>query len=333
MKLHDCVLEITKVISHPLVIERPEDDWVAARDRGIIPKALFRFYCCADYFSLSCAPRFLTDDDRILFSFLAGLTRGIRDSFDEAADLLGRIHAHQDHEYSPLKKLQGQDWDAKASIQKLRCFKYLIVNLSGALDQFAEIVSLFFYGDIEGLTVGRASFKTLNGLLQRPLPKATDIVSPQEHHFSRLHSVLSKEVVGHGAEVSWLKLFYLYRNKLAHLGSFMFPQISFHDRSGNFYAFIPNQWPCILEQHMKPAGTQAGESSHSVQQFAEKFLVHQDIVEYSEGLVKRVRHLLDQGFGLLCDTYKEFRDFDPHPKVLKSLQKKSKSYAFRYFED
>jgi len=332
VRLRDCVLETTHTIAvaRPPILTAPEAEWTAARDAALIPEHLYRFYCVADYFSLNKAPRFLNDPERILFSFLAGLTRGLRDNLEEAHELVDMIRKDQGKGYSPIKEMRGETWDQQADVRQRRSFRYLIVSLSSAVDQFAEIVSIFFHGEVENLTVGRASFTKLVEVVRKPF-NLTGIVSPKQARFEELHAILAEETVGTAEEEHWFEVFQLYRNKLAHLGFLMFPIIVFNDKKGEFFSFTPNRWPLFLESHMHIR--QAGDKKNpdKLRKFAEECFVHDDIVEYAAGLLLRVQCLLDRGFRVLCATYADFRDFDFNASALRSLKDKKQTYNFRAF--
>ena len=67
MRLQECDLDSIAVQTNPLVINRPESIWETAHQSAIIPEALYRFYCAANYFSYGQAPGFLSDTSGILF--------------------------------------------------------------------------------------------------------------------------------------------------------------------------------------------------------------------------------------------------------------------------
>ena len=330
MKLEDCILEITHGVACPPILDAPEREWTQAREKSVIPEYLYKFYCLADYFSIDKAPRFLNDPDRMLFSFLKGLANGIRESLEEAHELAAAIRSDQGKGYSPFKKRRGERWDHEADTRRRRSFRYIIVSLASAMDQFAEVVSIFFYGDIGGLTVGRQSFAQLRGFARGPFVPEGMVVSPKEAHFQKLHTVLVEELEVEGDEQQWFDLLHLYRNKLAHLGSPMFPIVGFHDRTGEFYSFTPNRWPLFHESEIRPE-EEVSEEQDTIRRYAEECYIHQDIVQYSEGVLYRVQRLVDRGFQVLCATYNDFKDFDLNESALRSLKRKRQHYSFRRF--
>lgn len=332
MKLDDCVLDVKQAVGRPPSPAAPEQDWTEARDNSLIPEHLYRFYCVANYFGYDQAPPFLDDPDRLLFSFLGSLVRGIREAFEESHSLVDAIREDEGKGYSPVKELRGEPFDRAADVRQRRSFRYLIVSLAGVLDQFAEVVSLFFHGDIESLTVGRAAFTDLRAFASDPYLPAGAIVSPKEARFEQLHKVLVEELEVTGDEHQWFELFHLYRNKLAHLGSPMFPIVSFHDTEGTFYSFSPNRWPLFHQTELALAGA----TSHppdAIETYARENYVHQDVLSYSEGLLARISRVVERGFEVLCATYADFRDFELNATALRSLKRKRQQYSFRCFSD
>lgn len=54
-------------------------------------------------------------------------------------------------------------------------------------------------------------------------------------------------------------------------------------------------------------------------------------MSYSESLLVRVERLIDRGFGLMCATCNDFREFDLNEAALRSLKEKKQRYPFRSF--
>jgi hypothetical protein len=334
MKLTKCILDIDQVVMRSPLSNSPHPDWQRAYDNEIIPENVYRFYCCADYFSLDKTPKFLDDQDRMLFSFLHNILEGIRHAFEEARELVDIIIDTQGKGYSPVKRIKNETWNSHADERQERSVRYLIVLMNGALDQLSEVVSIFFHGDIPGLTVGRASFVTLRDFAHRPFSPRTTIVTPKEHRFEELHTVLVETIETSGPETQWFELLKLYRNKLAHLGTSMFPILRLHDDKGQFYSFLPNQFPIFHESHISFANKSQSETSN-IQDHAEFFkenYIHQDVVEYSERLLEKVYIVIDRCFKVLCSTYIEFKSFDFNKSALKSLKDKKSKYNFKYFD-
>jgi hypothetical protein len=332
MKLDNCVLEITHVVARPPSLTAPEREWIDARDRGTIPNNLYHFYCLTDYFSFDRAPRFLNDPDRLLFSFLGALAWGILESLGEAHALVDSIRSDQGKGYTPVKRIQGEEYDAEALTRQRRSFRYLIVNLFAALDQLAEVVSIFFHGDIKDLTVGRASFTVLRGLARSPFAPVGVIVSPKEARFQDIHTVLVEELEASGEEEQWFELLHLYRNKLAHLGTPMFPVMAFPDGDGEFYSFTPRRWPLFHQSELRRTGEVPAEPK-AIEAYVKLNYVHQDVVSYSHGALSRVQRLIDRMFHVLNGTYIEFKEFDLNGSALRSLKDKKEHSSFRAFDE
>jgi hypothetical protein len=331
MRIHDCNLNANGVVMRPLVIREPEPEWVERKGKGTVPENLYQFYRSAGHFSIDQAPPFLDDPKRILFSFLKGLVTGLADNLEEAHELIAAIQVEQAKVYSPTKKAKGQISDPRAATRQSRCFCYLLVELSGALDKFAEIVSMFFQGEIKRLVHGRSSFTDLWKVAQETRTPKANILSPKQVYFERIRSFLVKELLSSGEEEGWFDLFCLYRNKQTHLGKMMFPIISLHDKNGQFYQFTPNHWPHFHQSHMQNANTELSKEPNSLQRFLEEQYIHQDIVEYSHDLVHRVQGLLDRGFQILREVYIQLKDSPLNNAALDSLKKCEQSYKFRGF--
>ena len=87
MKFKDC-LTADVVVSAPLARPSPENSWVTANSKKIIPAALYKFYVGADFFSFDKCPKFLADDQKIIFSHLGASVDLIKSSFEDYHELL-----------------------------------------------------------------------------------------------------------------------------------------------------------------------------------------------------------------------------------------------------
>jgi hypothetical protein len=63
----------------------------------------------------------------------------------------------------------------------------------------------------------------------------------------------------------------------------------------------------------------------------ENELVHQDMLDYSEHLVARVKCFLEDGFSIICEVYNQFKDFPPLEEAAEALAANGETYAFEYF--
>ena len=231
-----------------------------------------------------------------------------------------------------MKRANRQQYDQAAASRQTRDFKYLVINLASALDQFAEIVALLFTKEIDRLTCGRASFVEVKKFAAAPRVGGPGIVSPKKYYLEKLHTKLSLELFFAGAESGWADLFYLYRNKLAHLGNFMFDKIGFHDNNDEFFTFLPKKWPQPHRGRIKTGTNSIPKDPNAFQKYIRSGFIHVDITEYSERLVEKIKTLLDSGFGVLTEAYLAFRDFDLNFAALNELRKQSESHKFKFFD-
>ncbi|MDF0676397.1 MAG: hypothetical protein P0120_18990 [Nitrospira sp.] len=194
MSLQECDLDTVGLLTNPLVIKDHECIWTTARENKTVPEPLYRFYCVANYFSYSSAPRFLSDKSGTLFPYLENLGRGIRDSFEETEELFRSIQNDHAKSYSPAKKVKKETWDPMAAHQVRRSFRNLVVVLTGILDQFAEVSAIFFYGEMADIKVGRASFTEFMSFAKNPFPSTPIISSPRQAFIQKLHVSLGRVI-------------------------------------------------------------------------------------------------------------------------------------------
>lgn len=331
MKMEDCVLTAHRIGMRPIIRHEPEKDWLEAFNNKLIPDQMYRYYCIASFFSINKAPKFLDDPDRILFSYLSALIRGLKERFIESSDLIEKIKVDDTRIYSPTKKVKGEDWDPDASIRIRRNFRYLIMNISSILDQFSEVIAVFFHGEIPEITVGRSSFKILLEFVKTPYKQKGTIISPQEVKLLSIQSILFDELRIDGRNSDWIKLFYLYRNKLDHLGSQMFPVFRLHDIKGNYFTFLPKRWPLFHQTDIKLNQNIQDQEQETLEPYLKENYMQQDIISYSADLLKNINSLINKSFEVLCDTYLEFQNFELNRSALKSLRKKEEKYKFAHF--
>jgi hypothetical protein len=331
MRLQDCCLEIDVVVSAPVQRMDPEEDWVQARDLGVIPAGLFDLYTRARYLSFGSAPPFLSDADNALFSYFGMVLRSVKESLVEADEHLGLFAEAQSQAYDPGKKALGKFWDAAADKKARREFRYLLVALQASLDALADLVALFMPALIPNLRVGRAQFSQIEVWLDRPLPAFGVVVSPQQYFLSQLHVVLRPLVYPGPPERDWLRLMRMFRNKAAHLGDHVFRYMGFHDTHGRFYTFAPRQWPFIWERYMKRPDPSRSVDPNFLPNLFRKTLVHQDVVSYARGLRGKVTDVVAAGISVLNDAYVQFRDFPVNMGALVELQGSSELHEFEYF--
>jgi hypothetical protein len=118
------------------------------------------------------------------------------------------------------------------------------------------------------------------------------------------------------------------RNKASHLGQPVFRTMSFHDKAGKFYEFIPRQWPYIWERRIAPHG--GPRDPHLAQRFQEE-LIHMDIVSFSQSLRLKVTEVVRTATAVISQAYDQFKDFPFNQAALSELQSNSEAYTFESF--
>jgi hypothetical protein len=332
MRLEDCILDIDAVVMAPILRKDPEPDWVADRDARVIPADLFNIYVRAGYLSFGRGTQFLGDDKNVLFSYFGLALRSVKEALEEAAEEFDLLIKAQELVYDPGKRMRGEKWDPGANKQMRKHFKRLLVNLQASLDATADVIAMFFTGMIPGLRLGRAQFSHVETWLDRPLPATGLIVSPQTHLMGTLHSSLRPIVYPAAPEEDWLRLMRMFRNKSAHLGDPAALRIvGLHDEKAHFYQFLPRRWPFIWEEQFKPSDSKAPKDPAIIPKFLQDNLVHDDLVTYLSGLVRKVMALVDAAFAVMNRAYTDFAGFSPNVVALAELQGSSEMHRFERF--
>jgi hypothetical protein len=334
MKLRNCErdLDVVMMADNPLR-ERAPEPWQQAWRSGSIPDSLFRFYANASYFSPDKAPPFLADPGRVLFSYLATVVECIRENLGEALDLCKEVKALEDSIYSPTKKARGERWDPNANQRQRRALRDLLLNLSSTLDLLSEIYALFFPGSINGLKLGKAQFSTLKMWLSEPLEADSSlIVTPQAHHRRLLHEALAPLIPENGSRQDWLSLFTLYRNKLAHFGALSFMDYRLHDKEGDFFSFLPRNWPFIWQQYLSWTSEEQRQNRPPLWDTIEQTCIHIDLIEFIDGARERVTEIIEKGFGIFVDTYEGFKGLELNAAALEDLRRSEHVAGFVDFD-
>jgi hypothetical protein len=246
-----------------------------------------------------------------------------------AEELLLSLPELQKQRYTPVKKAQGKSWSKNADRDLGRSFKNLLVNLTGALDQFAEISAVLLYPALDKIPPGRASFSGLKVFIKKPYT-LRGLVSPQTHFAEELKNKLLPLVDRSGPDKDWLELLQLFRNKLAHLGTSSFQYMCFHDQNCEFYTFPPRIWPRFSKQEVKTSLNPAANKTVSLESTAKQQLIHCDLVEYSAGVTKAVHNLLNAGFECVCDVYDLLKGAAPNQDAADAIMKQYEEYKFEH---
>ncbi|HAH19394.1 MAG: hypothetical protein A2Y00_09720 [Omnitrophica WOR_2 bacterium GWF2_43_52] len=296
MKFKDC-LTADVVVSALLARTCPEDSWIVARNSKVIPEPLFKFYVEADYFSFDKCPKFLADDQRIMFSHLGASVDLIKSSFEDYHELFDLMKKYDADTYNPIKKLKNEPFDPSAPKHFNRCLQLLLINMYSILDSTAEVISaVLSWGNF-----GRASFaeivkKVKDGLKTSAASGKKTIVSADEKYQDDINNLIKMEILD-DSNNEWFELFKLYRDKMAHFryhSGFLF-----HDNDEKFYHFLSRQWPYYFQQ-----GITYGKSKEdNLKSYFDDLLMECDIFEYCEGLHKKIYDLTENIFQPLAEAY------------------------------
>src|SRR5690349_1099598 len=138
MHLNGCDLDgIDAISTAPFERNEPEDEWVRAKNEGAIPPSLYDLYQRANFLSFGSAPRFLSDEDNLLFSYFGLVLRSIQESLVDAHEQAGSFAAAEDLTYDLMKKLRGEKWEKGADKRARRHFRDLLIALQTTLDALA----------------------------------------------------------------------------------------------------------------------------------------------------------------------------------------------------
>jgi len=333
MLLDNCSLDIAGVSIAPFVHSQAESDWIQARDAGVIPSSLFDLYLRANYLSFGSAPRFLRDDENVLFTYFALIVRSIKESLADADGQLPLFAEQENLTYDPIKRFKGEPWSPDADKKARKHFRDIVISLQAALDAMSDVVALLLTALVPGLTVGRAQFTSIENWLLNALPEMGFVVSPADHHLRNFHGALQPLVHPSGSDREWLPLMRLLRNKVAHLGQPLFREVGLpHATEERAYVFVPRQWPFLYERHFRFKGDPRSDPSR-IPQMLRETLMHQDIISFAQGLRSKVRDVIGGGVAVLTRAYLDFADFEPNQAALAQLQANSKSYGFEYFAE
>ena len=328
MKLEDCITDISHSMMAPLLRREPEEVWDKAFDKKQIPESLYRFYIATDYFSLDKCPLFLADDRKMLFAHLERSANLIRLSFEEYHELIDLMKDNYSHFYFPgREKEYGVDHKYQER-QFDRNLQIFIINMYSILDSVAETIAVLTgWGK-----VGRAGFSQLVVEVRDNESSSENIVAGiEESSIDRIKYIIRDIViVDKGNEKQWYEIFKLYRNKSSHFRTLS--TFCFHDKKGEFYRFLPRQWPYYFQQDIKETKRYPGEEKEPSDSF-EKLLMKQDIFEYCEGLHNKLYRIADEIFQVLLELYKIKKETkcNIYPDLKKQSKAIVKKYDFEYF--
>jgi hypothetical protein len=316
----------------PFVRDEPEELWLRARDQGAIPPSLFDLYRRASYLSFGSAPAFLKDGESILFSYFALMMRSLAQSLADAdGECKELLEANKEICYLG-KHLDDPTWTrekSEATAKRAKeTFRDLLMSLHASLDALSEIVAVFSQGTINNLQVGRAQFSSIETWLKSNYKQPSIIATPRDVYLIDLHAKLQPIIHSQSPEAEWLPYMRHLRNKLVHLGDGPFRTSVLRGNDGGFYTFIPREWPFIWEKHLKPSGQ---EQPISMSDLILNTLIHQDIDEYAQGALCKVKQVISEACSLTAKAYTDFSNFGFNQIALSELTSKSKEFAFQHF--
>ena len=327
MKFKDC-LSADIVVSAPMARTSPEESWVVAHDKKIIPAPLYRFYVAADFFSFDKCPTFLADDQRIIFSHLGASVDLIKSSFEDYHELLDLMKKYDADTYNPIKKIKNEPFDPSAPKYFNRCLQLLLINMYSILDATAEVISaVLSWGKF-----GRASFAEIVKKIKDDLKASaldTDnkaIASVDKKYQEDIMRLIKEEIIDdYNAE--WFDLFKLYRDKMAHFR--YHTGFLFHDKGGKFYHFLPRQWPYYFQQGIAYGKAKALDNNA----YFVDLLMECDVFEYCEGLHKKIYGLTENIFKILSEAYsiKKASTCKPILDLIAKIELLIRKYKFKCF--
>ena len=332
MKLKDC-LEADVTVSAPLSRKGPSESWESAYKKGFTPESLYKFYVTADYFSLDKCPKFLNDNQNILFPHLEAAIEIVKSSFEDYYELIDLMKKYDKDSYTPIKEIKREAFDKNATKLFYRCFQILMINMYSIFDSTAEAIAIILsWGKL-----GRGQFTDLvkdvrNSLSKNNNSSSVKIISLEEKYIKDIKNVIKEDIIAeHNNE--WYELFKLYRDKQAHFRRFN--GFLLHDKECNFYHFLPREWPYYFQQDISYAKNVKSNTNNNLKELFSELLMEQDIFEYCDGLYKKIYNLTNRIFIILTEAFKIKKDSkcDINPDIQKKAALLKRQYKFKYFNE
>ena len=340
VKLKDLPLEdVSAVVTAPLKVDQPADVWVAAVREGAIPQSLYDLYRIAGCLDSTKPPQYLSAYQSVaIFSFFKAVMDSLRDALVEMGESAVELRDLREREWREVGEWMRERADHPAigeitgfpklhseEVARLepRVFRSLLITASGALDLSSELVSVFVPSPSLKLKTGRAEFRKIFDFVKRAPPKEPLVSSVPETMLSQLYARLLPLLgLEDGPERDWYEFFMLYRNKVAHLGKHAHFRFGIGDREHRMYMFLRKDWPFSLEQELfYPSATKNLFGN----------LIEQDVVEFADGLSRKIRTVVGETVGVVGQAFKVVRDQAPPVEVLRAFAENQRSYAFRHF--
>ena len=332
MKLKDC-LEADAAVSAPLLRKRPSESRESAYKKGFIPESLYKFYVTADYFSLDKCPKFLNDDQNILFPHLEAAIEIVKSSFEDYSELIDLMKKYDKDSYTPIKEIKKEAFDKHATKLFNRCFQILMINMYSIFDSTAETIAIILsWGKL-----GRGQFTILvkdvrNNLSRNNNSSSVKIISLEDKYIEDIKNVIKKDIIAeHNNE--WYELFKLYRDKQAHFRHYS--GFLLHDKECNFYHFLPREWPYYFQQDISCSKNVKSNANNNLKELFCELLMEQDIFEYCDGLHKKIYKLTNRIFIILTEAFNIKKDSKCaiNPDIQKKVALLKRQYKFRNFNE
>src|SRR5438105_2834928 len=157
MKLSDCHMQLSTVVTPPFEHDAPDDDWIEAKRIGYIPEQLWDLYRATRYLSASSLAGLETEGARVVTVYFARLIRSIKECLTDAAELRAAMRELNGRQYDP-RKPYPHEFDRDAARRHRSAFRSLLVNLVGALDVFADVIAIMLPREVPNLRAGGAAF-------------------------------------------------------------------------------------------------------------------------------------------------------------------------------
>jgi hypothetical protein len=324
MRLKDCNLDLDFAEIFPPVHKSAEDTWLTAYYKKIIPETLHKFYVVADYFSIDKCPKFLQDDQKILFPHLEVSVKLIKSSFEEYHELIVLMKKYDAVSFNPIKKRKEGEFDKDAQKNFNRYFQILIINMYSILDSTAEAIAVILgWGKI-----GRSEFSKLVKETKDNKTSSVLILSFEDKYINDIMETINKDIIGEDNE-KWFELFKLYRNKLAHFRHYS--GIMLPDNDNNYYHFLPRRWPYYFQQNIEYG--EIKKTDYDLSKIFHELLIEQDIFEYCQGLHNKIYNLTNNIFNVLLEAFRIKKETDC--EINKDIKEQASSlieiYDFKHF--
>ena len=129
MKLSDCHLSVTAVVTAPFEHSQPEESWSGALARGDIPEELWAFYRSTRYLSSSALAGSSTPEERLVTVYFSRLIRSIKDCFVDISEHRSKMRVEYPRQYDPLEPARDREFHRDATRLHRAAFRSLLTDL------------------------------------------------------------------------------------------------------------------------------------------------------------------------------------------------------------